>query len=351
MGQESTFNLLYLLDILKKYGIYIGGTVLLACILAVVFTMPYFYPPEFRASTVIYPTNPERFDLDNLFAEEPMIYLYGDSKGVERLDNIANSELLQLGVIETLNLWEVYGIDKDQGSSPKYYALRNFAGNVKTVRIAGNGLEIEAYDRDPERAAAIVNLMVERINTSYREMLSQNKTLIRDIYLAREKTLQKELVHITDSMRVIRSTYNIYDMERQSEALLKKLVDVQVQSASTGGQSQQRQIRALQEKSGGMPLNLETFREGYDLIMEMEWLHEEYTLELKNVRNKLTNLDIMSQVAFDTVLSTEKAQVPDRKSRPVRWVILAAAFLLSLFVSMAGLLLFDRLYPVLFKKA
>ena len=361
MSSPSEFNLLYVFGLIRKYFWYLLAVIMLAGLAAIIFTTPYFYPPEFKSEAVVYPTNPERLDLDNLFTDEPMLYLYGDSKGVERLDNIATSESIQLYVMDSLNLWEVYGIDKEKDASPKYYGLETFNGNVKTLRIAGNGLKIEAYDWEPERAAAIVNLIVDKLNDTYSEMMNQNKDLILNLYKERANNLTIQADAIADSMRNIRVQYHIYDTERQSEALLKQVIEIESELA--GLKAEQRkakgasspitnkvevltnQLYSLTSQRAGLPINLESFRNGYDKLTQLEWMQEEYAKELKMVQKKLSNFEVMSKVDLEYILFTEYASPSDRKSRPVRWVILAASLIISSLVAVIVLILIDQLLP------
>ena len=71
---------------------------------------------------------------------------------------------MRLFIIDSLDLWQAYGVDKKNDPSPKYYAFRTYAGNVRTIKVEGNGLRIEAYDVEPQRAADIVNLLVAKID-------------------------------------------------------------------------------------------------------------------------------------------------------------------------------------------
>jgi len=353
---EKEFNLTYLLSTVRRYLAVIITIISIACLLAIILTMPAFYPPEYMSNTIIYPTNPERFDLDNLFADDPLIYLYGDSKGVERLENIANSEALKLSVIDSLDLWEAYGIDKENGSSPKYYVLLNYNTNVSAVRVAGNGLEIVAFDKDPVRAANIVNLVVDQIDAISRKMLTQNRLGVLETLKLGEQQLSEQVEIYTDSIRRVRRDYNVYHIERQTEALLKEVVTLQNQlvgARSNGSTARVRQLenqmKALTQQGDGSVINLEQFREGLDKVIQLQVIHEELTRELKNMRSKISNMERMANVDFRTILITEEALPADRKSKPVRGIILLATGLVALVVSLGGVVLIDILLPRLKK--
>lgn len=362
-AEGNPFNLLYVLDTLRRYFWYIAATVALACVTAAVLTMPFFYPPEFLASVTIYPTSPERFDVVNLFHEEPNIYLSGGAKDVERLENIANSERVRMYVIDSLNLWPVYGVDKANDASPKFYALRTFAGNVRTVRGAGNGLTIEAYDVDPQRAASIVNLIVHKTDELSKDMLNENKATILEAYQKSLIRLQDQMSRYNDSLRRMRIRYNVLRSLTQTEVLSEQILiaegdlaaararyqDLKAQGAAGAAQAQtevkaqQARLDALLNDSPGAPMNLTRFREGLDRIKSLEDVCEQLALDLKNARDKVHYLESMNSTAYSTLLIPELAQPSDRKARPVRWVILAATLLISSLVSIIGAVLIDRL--------
>ena len=362
---ENTINLLFVFELIKQYLWYIIGVVGIACLMAVILTMPYFYPPEYKASTIIYPTSPERFDLDNVFSEDPNVYVFGDSKGVEKLDNIANSEELKMFVIDSLNLWGAYGIDPERSGSPKYYVLRNYNGNVQTLRVSGSGLEITAFDRDPQKAADIVNLVVERVDFTMRRMLQQNKSSILAAYREGEKQLGEQLEQVADSILRLREKYNVFHGERQTDAMVSQFLSIQRELAEALAQASyyrtrnasryreyqnkaiglEHQIQSMAEGPQNEGITLKKFREGYDRVRQMEMLQDELAMEWKNVKKKIINLGRMKEIPFHTILITERAYPADRKARPVRWVILVAVGFLSTLAAIAGVVLVDRLLP------
>lgn len=365
-NQENVFNLLYLFQVVQKYMWYIIGIVGFAALLAFVFTMPFIYPPEFKSSTVIYPTSPERYDVINLFHDEPILFLYGESKEVEKLDNIANSEEVKMFIIDSLNLWEPYGIDKETDASPKFYVMRNYDGMVATVRISGNGLLIEAHDVEPQRAADIVNLIIKKTDEVNKRMLTQNKSSILKMYQEGYNHLERQLKLYTDSLRNVRRRYNVFNTEYQTEALVNHVMTAEAELAgartrarivsSSFGKSSaetrkaneeaeilQSKVYALTSQRSGTNINLETFREGVDQVLALEEVCEYLARDLKDAREKVEYLDMMDQSDYTTLLIPEYAKPADKKARPVRWVILAATILLAGLVSIMGAVLIDKI--------
>lgn len=333
---DQAFNLEYVLEVIRKYSIYLIVVTGVACITAIVLTMPWFYPPEFKSSAIIYPTNSERFDVANVFAEEPDVYAFGTGKELEKLENIANSEGLKLYVIDKLNLWEAYGVDREHDASPKYYVLRTYDGLVQTTRVEGHGLEIQAHDVDPERAAQIVNLIMDRVNELSRDMMIRNKDGILRMLREGSKRSEAHMALLSDSLTQLRSKYRVLRTEEQTD----RLVEAIMQAQASGSQAQ---LQRLVDSTAGYPMNLETFIEGVDKVLNLENLLEEMNTGLGNTREKIGYLESMEDVPYQAIMFTDRANVSDKKARPVRWLILLATGIISLMASVIGAVVIDRI--------
>ncbi|MEL7340662.1 MAG: Wzz/FepE/Etk N-terminal domain-containing protein [Bacteroidota bacterium] len=364
-ASENPFNLLYIFDTIKKYFVYIAVVVGISALMAIVLTMPFIYKPEYKASTIIYPSSAERYDVINLFHDEPILFLYGTSKEVEKLDNTANTEEVKLFVIDSLNLWNAYGVDPKNDESPKYYVYRTYDGNVSTTQVSGNGLEITAYDVDPQRAADIVNLIVNKVDEITHRMVTENKAGILEMYQKGYQELAEQLAHYTDSIRGIRQKYNVFNTEYQTQALVQQVM--QAESELAGKQATLREVLkrsgdgsdaaglrleisalrsrvySLVNKNSGSSINLESFREGLDQVLALEELCEYLSRDLKDAREKVEYLQMMDESNYTTLFIPEYAHAPDRKARPIRWLILVATVLIAGLVSISGAILADKL--------
>jgi uncharacterized protein involved in exopolysaccharide biosynthesis len=367
MANEQTLNLYYLVSVVRRYFWYLLLVVGLAGVLAIVFTLPSFYPPEYRSSTVIFPTNPERFDGVGLFDEEPTIYLYGDGKSVEKLINIATSEEVMLRVLDSLDLWSAYGIDpRDTASAPKYKANRIYSDIMRAVKVGGNGVEISALDVNPRRAAAIVNLVVHLTDKINREMLNSNKSRILRIYEGSLEKLKDQMGFYADSASKVRMQYFVFENQGQTEMVVGEVLKAQSDFAAAsaklkaikkrfGAASEkakdaemevdmaQNRVYALTKQSSGTPINLETFAYGIDRITALADISYRLASKVKEVQSKIEYLNMMDDSAFSTILIVEEAKPADRKSRPIRWIILAASLMISGLVSLIAVVLIDFL--------
>lgn len=368
-----TLNLFFVLQTLAKYKWYIIGLLTTAVVLAIIFTLPSLYAPQYAAKTIIYPSSSERYDVANLFHREPNVYLYGSAKESERLLNIANSETVAIFLLDSLKLWDVYGINKnDKESSPRFKALRTLKGNLNVVQVEGGGVSIEAYDIDPERAAKMANLVCYKINEMNKELFFQNRKGLLEIYKADLQNLSKSYAAYMDSSRMARRKYNVYSYTEQTQVMVEQYLvaqgkyeeakaryevfsksypasDTMVMNAKARMMGAEKQIKSMTNIESEM--NLPKFREGIDNVITMEQNGFRLIEKIQLLKEKIGGIESMNSMDYETILTTEPAFPSDKKARPVRWVIIVATALITLLVSIFGTVLIELVIPQLKEKA
>ncbi|MEO0895134.1 MAG: Wzz/FepE/Etk N-terminal domain-containing protein [Bacteroidota bacterium] len=363
---DNTFSLLFLFDVIRKYLLYIAGVVVLACIIAFVLTLPFFYPPEYKSSAIIYPTSPERYDLATLFHYEPDIYVFGQSKEAEKLVSIAEMRKLKLEIIDSLNLWPLYGVDKWNDESPEHYALLAYDGYISVGRISGDGVEITALDMDPQRAADIVNLVADKIDLYNRKMYTENKNGILEMYEDGIYEIERRMWILSDSARKVRKQYGVFRSLTQTERMIEAAIAAEGEYAQAFGELEEsrrlgagrstskrielagleNKVKALTTNETNSSLNLEKFREGIDRIMTLEEQITRLSEELGNNKKKVEYLKMMGTTNFSSIMMPERALPSDKKARPVRWMILLTTFMIATLVAILGAALIDKITEI-----
>lgn len=272
-----------------------------------------------------------------------------------------------LRVLDSLDLWSAYGIDPgDTASAPKYKANRIYSDIMRAVKVGGNGVEISALDVNPRRAAAIVNLVVYLTDKINREMLNSNKSRILRIYEGSLEKLKDQMGFYADSASKVRMQYFVFENQGQTEMVVGEVLRAQSDHAAAtaklrsvkkrfGAASEQAKdaemelamaqsrVYALTKQSSGTPINLETFAYGIDRITALADISYRLASKVKEVQSKIEYLNMMDDSAFSTILIVEDAKPADRKSRPIRWIILAASLMISGLVSLIAVVLIDFL--------
>ncbi|MFN0200137.1 MAG: Wzz/FepE/Etk N-terminal domain-containing protein, partial [Bacteroidia bacterium] len=352
---ENTFNLIYVLRIIRDYRKFIGIVTLGVGVIAIIYAL--MNENQYRSEVIIYPTNPERYDLTSLAAPNSNTFVYGGAKEVEKLGNIAKSEKVALATIDSLNLWKEYGIDpKNTGASPKFKVLKEFSGNVNISQAEGGGVLIQAYDKTPQVAADIANTMVFFTNYYNNEIIESTREQLLGAYQKDYDYLYKEYNLYKDSTNLIRAKFNVYSYNPQTEVMLTQLIGASTRFANEkaklavfeksypaqdtavintrarmrGAESQVETIKNSGE------INLNDFKKGVDELVHLEQTYFTYGERLRGLRLRMEELTAISDPHRVTVVSFDKANASDKKARPVRWLIVVSSLLIGLFTAVVA---------------
>jgi capsular polysaccharide biosynthesis protein len=305
-------NLLEILWKWKKHLIIVG---VLAIVFSGLFSSSLFIQPKFKSTARIYPS----FN----------IYTYSDESESEQLLEVSNSLDIKFKVIDAFNLSEVYKINKQD---PLYqtYILGEFNDNVSFKKTEYETVEISVLDIDPKRAClicdSIVSFVNEKINSLHRVKFEE---------VARSSGIGlKKINHEIDSLEVklnfLRGTYKILDYESQSAQITKGMVKVlsEGKKNTAGGKELEQWMKNLVEKGGEYDLLAKAQK---NCISERDSIKTAYDRSISNVKNKL--------VYGHQVQSPIPA---DKKSYPVRWLIVLVSTFAALFAAMLVILVLEN---------
>lgn len=253
---------------------------------AVAMLLPVYY----KSTTIFYAANPGMNDRQNLFREQagnlPIEY-FGSEKDVDRVLQICKSGNINGYIVNKYHLAQHYKIDT---TSPYYHTLvsEQFKENSQMVRNELGAIEITIFDTDAKMAADMANDIVhtvDNINKSF--FAEQNQKGIRLM----EQNIQSktaQISHLNDTLAQLRRGSN------------QDLISTY----------------AAQQKAAVKDLN------------KLNGLYEQYKAAAGN--------------EFSTVNIIEPAYAAERKSKPVRWLIVGSIMLVSFSVSVIFLLLKER---------
>ena len=309
------FDNQHLLGILWKWKKHLIIMGILAIAFSTLFSSSLFIKPKFKSTARIYPS----FN----------IYTYSDESESEQLLEISNSQDIKFKVIDAFNLADVYGISKQD---PLYhtYMLAEFNDNVGFKKTEYETVEISVLDTDPKRAClmcdSIVSFVNEKINSLHRVKFEE---VARSSGIGLKK-INHEIDSLEEKLNLLRGTYKILDYESQSEQITKGMVKVlsEGKKNTAGGKELEQWMKNLQEKGG--EYNLLT-KAQENCIFERDSIKMVYDRSLGYVNNKLVYGHMV------------QSPVPaDKKSYPVRWLIILASTFAALFVAMLAILVLEN---------
>lgn len=303
-----------LFEIIWKWKKHLIIVAILAVVASAFFSSSLFIKPKFKSTARIYPSN--------------NIYTFSDESESEQLLEIISALDIKLRVIDAFNLSEVYKISKQE---PQYmtYMLAEFNDNVKFKKTEYETIEIQVLDTDPVRACnmcdSIIHFLDQKIGSMHRIKHEEMITIAKSDYAV----INQQIDSVESRLKYLRTNYHIFDYRVQAEEITKGMVNALSLNKNTpGGKEIQKWITDLSEKGG-----------------EFEILDKQ---KIKLVSQKDSILKIYNQAvssAHRKIVFGQRVQNPvvaDKKSYPVRSVIVMISTISALFVSLLVILLIEN---------
>ena len=305
-------NLLEIIWKWKKHLIIVG---LLAILFSAIFSSSVFIQPKYKSTARIYPS----FN----------IYTFSDESQSEQLLEFINSQDIKFRVIDAFKLDEVYKISKND---PLYqsYILAEFNDNVSFKKTEYETIEISVLDTDPKRASAMCDSIIAFLDDKIRLVHKVKYDEVVKIASKDLKSLDHELDSLKTKMDVLRKDYKILDYESQAKEVTRGMVNVlsEQKKNTPGGKELQEWMKNLSEKGGE-----------YEILTNLQ----KTCLEERDSIKKAYDQAISS--AKKKIAYGQRVQSPipaDKKSYPVRWLIMLASTFATLFVALLVILVLEN---------
>ena len=326
-----------------------GGVALLS--VAIAFLLPVYY----RATTTFYAASPDQTNPTAIFAENQTVDDFGDGDDLERLIGVASSQATLKFLIDSFGLAAVYEIDTDLPDA-YYRTRRELEGLYEVTRTRYDAIEIAVEDEDPGRAARMATAARERTAAVTRQLLAQGRGNLEAVYRGAVASKESQRARVSDTLRVLNARFGIVDVETQAEALSGQLgaLDRAIARdsamlayfgaargradslAAVGGRlagAQRARARVLRQ--------LDEFAEGSGVVLAYQTEAEAIAEDLADDREALRRVENANRLGGAVLYLLDEATVPQRKARPVRWLIVAGATLAALLFTCLGVVVAD----------
>lgn len=311
---ESQFYHINLLQLLLKWKVHLAVIVLIASVLAAIFSGPFFITPKYKSEGIIYPAN---------------ISAYSDENETEQMMQIMMSNDIMDSVIERFNLSEHYEISKDY---KHYYSVMywEYWQNVTISKTPNEAVSIEVLDKDPVIASEMVDAIIDLYNRKVRSLHEAKFIEVVGMY---ERMLQKKedyLDSLNAKITFLSTEYGLTDYAAQSEQVTKGYL--RTIDGSGAGHVNQKEVDRLKEnieKRGGEMLILQN-------LIEKE--AEKYA-ELKLLYEQ-AYMDYDRKFTYSNILS--RPYPADDKAYPIRWLIVVISALASFFITLVIILILEN---------
>jgi uncharacterized protein involved in exopolysaccharide biosynthesis len=295
----------------RKFHFIVIGVV--AIILSAIFSGPAFIQPKFKSTARVYPTS--------------NVAIFSEESESEQLVEVINSKDIKLQMFEAFNLDEVYGISKEE---PQYltYMFDIYNTNVKIRKTKYETVEIEVLDYDPVRASNMCDSLIHFYNEKVGEMHSLKHIEVFELTDKYIKKKSKELDSIANVLQQLRNETGIISysqLERITEGYMAALSENR--GGTSGAQIIKKQLDDLK-------------RYGDDIIV-LERKFNKYTQMIDSLATikEVQLLEAEKDITYSHIV--EYPVPADKKSYPVRWLIVAFSTVSAIFLALLVFLVLD----------
>jgi len=295
----------------RKFHFILIGIV--AIILAAIFSGPAFIQPKFKSTARIYPTN---------------LWVLSEESETEQMLEILNSRDIKLKMFDAFNLDEVYKIAPDD---PHYltYMIDIYNDNVSASKTKFETVEIDVLDYNPQRASDMCDSIIYFYNGKIRQM---HKAKDLEMVKISRKGLDKkyiELDTLINQLDSVRKNYGILDYERQVDRVTEGYMEALANGRATS--SDTREIKNLYENLAEQGSQVQLLEGRYQFLqIAIDSLTTQYEHYLSEYEKDITYAHIV-----------EYPVPADKKSYPVRWLIVAFSTVSAVFLALLVFLVLD----------
>ena len=267
-----------------------------AAILGAIFSGPRFITPLYKSEAVLYPGN---------------VSAYSDETFTEQMLQIMQSNEIMDSVVEHFGLLEHYKISK---SYPywKTVLIGEYRDNVRISRTPYDAVLIKVLDKDPQMACDmvkdIIRLYDEKVGTMHK--IKRLETV--NMFKRQLDEKQHYIDSLKDRMAELSSEYGLLDYEAQSREVSKYYV-------GRNKKDDDELVSNMEQYGPEMVMLNQLIRYESKAYSEVK---VDYEQELRFYNADMTFSNVVSEPF-----------VADKKTYPVRWVVVALCGLAACFVS------------------
>ncbi len=278
--------------------------------------------PRFKSTVVFFPatqsTASRLLYLDSPFSGEPD--LFGTEESVEQMLQILNSDVIRSAIIEKYDLLNHYGIDS-RSKYPLTELHGKFRRNVSFKKTEYMAVVIDVLDKDPQLAAAMANDIAAKLDQTMNRLHKEKAKKALDILEKEYRNMLGEIKTIEDSLNFIRNR-GVIEYVSQADAYHQAYASALLQNDREAAKILEGKLKIISRYGGA--------------YVTLSQVLENRIKSLNVLRAKYQEAQVNYQSDMPVKFIIDAAYPAEKKSYPVRWLIVIAStfsvFLLSFFL-------------------
>ena len=301
---DNNFNNLSLVQLVLKWKWHIIIITVAAALCGAIFSSSMFITPLYKSVAVAYPAN---------------ISPYSDESETEQMLEIINSASIMDSVVEKYNLWEDYKINKaDQFA--KTYMINEYRSKIKIGKTPYEAVSVTVMDKDPIVACDIAKDILNFYDQKVHDLHTSKVAEVVDMYDMQLKMKQQDIDSLKQALTDLATNYGVLNYSGQLREVTRGFIN---------GSNKANELKQNLEQYGADAVDLET-----KIIAEANTyslIKKDYEQNLRFFNSHLTYSNIVTE-PFPA----------DKKSFPVRWVVVALCGLGALLLSIVVIFVIEN---------
>lgn len=297
---------------------------------------------KYRSTVIMYPAATNAISqallTQNRSSMQKGILDFGVDEETEQILQILHSNRIRDRIIEEFGLEQHYGINPE--SKYRLSKLhRQYENNISFRRTEFMAIRISVLDTDPNYAADIANRISDLLDSTKSQIQHERAKKAFEIVKSQYFKLADEMQQMEDSLTELRK-HGVQDYESQAEMLNMQLAKEMAANNTVGVQRLQEKLDILAQY-GGAYVNIRD---------RLEYEREKLSL----LKAKYEEAKTDAEEVLPTKFVVNSAFPAERKSYPIRWLIISVTTISAFFFALIIILILENVkqnFPFIASKA
>ncbi|HNV50472.1 MAG TPA: hypothetical protein PK376_05445 [Bacteroidales bacterium] len=297
---------------------------------------------KYRSTVIMYPAATNAISqallTQNRSSMQKGILDFGVDEETEQILQILHSNRIRDRIIEEFGLEQHYGINPE--SKYRLSKLhRQYENNISFRRTEFMAIRISVLDTDPNYAADIANRISDLLDSTKSQIQHERAKKAFEIVKSQYFKLTDEMQQMEDSLTELRK-HGVQDYESQAEMLNMQLAKEMAANNTVGVQRLQEKLDILAQY-GGAYVNIRD---------RLEYEREKLSL----LKAKYEEAKTDAEEVLPTKFVVNSAFPAERKSYPIRWLIISVTTISAFFFALIIILILENVkqnFPFIASKA
>ena len=319
---DPTHNMLYLIEFLweKKKSIIISAVI--AGVISTIVSLAI--QEKFESSVTLYPAKSSSVTFNEVITEDQSVSKFGEEEEAEQMLQILESGNIRSKIIMKYNLLDHYEIDVT-GKYVNTDLNETYSENISFKRNNNGAVIITVMDKSPDTAALIANNIALLYDSTKNAMIQERA--LTDFYIKKEK-----LNNLNSEIKKLRDTI---------EALMHLgVVTVDHYRAITEAYVNAKEPK-IQKK----------FQQKMEMTDQYGPKLKYFQIRMENLGRRLISMETSYEQAetdansfLSHKFTVEKAYPAEKKSYPIRWLIVLMSTTSVMLLTILGLIIRQRIF-------